>query len=92
MEAMKGCSSSGVPSNAKPLQSLGYKQALQVLEAGVPLALAVSECQTRTRQYAKRQMTWFRAEPGMEWVNGFGSDLAIQSAVLARVRQFLCAV
>jgi tRNA dimethylallyltransferase len=83
---------SGVPASAKSLQSLGYKQALQVLEAGMPLALALSECQTKTRQYAKRQMTWFRAEPGVEWFHGFGSDPAIQSAVLSRVQQFLCAV
>ena len=80
---------SGVPAGAKSLQSLGYKQALQVLDAGMPLALALSECQTKTRQYAKRQMTWFRAEPGVEWLNGFGADPVIQTAALSRVRQFL---
>jgi tRNA dimethylallyltransferase len=80
---------SGVPSNAKSLQSLGYKQALQVLEAGMPLALALNECQTKTRQYAKRQLTWFRAESGVEWLNGFGTDPAIQTAALIRIREFL---
>jgi tRNA dimethylallyltransferase len=82
---------SGVPVSAKSLQSLGYKQALQVLAGRMPLALALSECQTKTRQYAKRQMTWFRAEPGVEWFNGFGADPAIQASVLARARQFLAA-
>jgi hypothetical protein len=34
-------------------------------------------------------MTWFRAEPGVEWLNGFGADPAIQIAALNRVREFL---
>jgi tRNA dimethylallyltransferase len=82
---------SGVSASAKSLQSLGYKQALQVLEAGMSLELALSDCQTKTRQYAKRQMTWFRAEPGVQWLNGFGADPAVQAAALSRVQQFLCA-
>jgi len=80
---------SGVPLAAKSLQSLGYKQALQVIADGLPLALALSECQTKTRQYAKRQMTWFRAERGVEWLHGFGSDPAVQAAALTRAREFL---
>jgi tRNA dimethylallyltransferase len=89
LEETRQLLASGVPPGAKALQSLGYKQALQVLEAGMPLELALSECQTKTRQYAKRQMTWFRAEPGVEWLNGFGADPAIQIAALNRVGEFL---
>ena len=43
---------------------------------------AVSETQTATRQYAKRQMTWFRREPDVIWFEGFGDDAAIQQQVL----------
>lgn len=89
LEETRQLLASGVPSNAKALQSLGYKQAMQVLETGMPRELAIRDCQTKTRQYAKRQMTWFRAESGVEWLNGFGADPAIQAAALARVREFL---
>jgi tRNA dimethylallyltransferase len=79
----------GLRPDAKALQSLGYRQAIQVIEGRLSVAQALSECQTKTRQYAKRQMTWFRAEQGVEWLNGFGCDPAIQSAALARARAFL---
>jgi tRNA dimethylallyltransferase len=36
------------------------------------------------RHYAKRQMTWFRREPGVEWIDGFGDDPQMQTTVLAR--------
>jgi tRNA dimethylallyltransferase len=42
--------------------------------------------QQATRQYAKRQMTWFRREAEVCWFEGFGDDAAIQQAALARVR------
>lgn len=79
----------GIQPNVKALQSLGYKQALQVIEGNLPLALAIAECQTKTRQYAKRQMTWFRGERDVEWFNGFGGDPEIQSAAVARARVFV---
>jgi tRNA dimethylallyltransferase len=89
LEETRHLLASGVPSSAKALQSLGYKQALQVLEGGVPLGAALSECQAKTRQYAKRQMTWFRAEPGVEWLTGFGTDPVVQTTALARAHEFL---
>jgi tRNA dimethylallyltransferase len=45
--------------------------------------------QRNTRQYAKRQVTWFRREAGLEWLRGFGSDPEIQKAALACVSEFL---
>ena len=71
---------SGVPANAKTLQSLGYKQAVAVLEGQQTLEEAVVELQTRTRQYAKRQMTWFRKEAGVVWMDGFGDEARIQES------------
>jgi tRNA dimethylallyltransferase len=69
---------SGVPTEAKSLSSLGYRQAVAVLTGRMSVEDAVRECQTKTRQYAKRQMTWFRAERDVRWLQGFGSDPAIQ--------------
>jgi tRNA dimethylallyltransferase len=80
---------SGAPPQATALQSLGYKQALAVLAAQLTVNQAIQECQTKTRQYAKRQMTWFRHEPGMEWLNGFGSDPEIQQQAVEASGTFL---
>ncbi len=79
----------GLSAKAKPLQSLGYKQAVKVLTEQFPISEAVQECQIKTRQYAKRQMTWFRSEAGVEWLPGFGTDQAIQREALEKTEQFL---
>lgn len=79
----------GVSPDSKALKSLGYKQAVQVLRGELTLEAGVIECRTKTRQYAKRQMTWFRAEAGMCWLNGFGSEEAIRAEALGKVSEFL---
>ncbi len=50
-------------------QAIGYKQLVPVLEAGAPLAEAVEQIRKATRRYAKRQYTWFRADPRVNWVD-----------------------
>lgn len=71
------------------LQSLGYKQAQLVLTGALDRASAIRECQTRTRQYAKRQMTWFRSDPDIRWLTGFGDDAEVAGSAVAMVRAFL---
>jgi len=66
----------------KGLGSLGYRQVAAALCGETTFEDAVRDTQTATRQYAKRQMTWFRREPGMNWFSGFGDDPAIQRQVL----------
>ncbi len=66
---------------ARPLSSLGYKQAVQHLRGELTLEEAIAAAQQGHRNYAKRQMTWFRREPEVEWFAGFGSDPEIQRAV-----------
>ncbi len=56
------------------LGSLGYKQAVQLLRGEVTRDEAIVAAQQGHRNYAKRQMTWFRREPEIEWVRGFGDD------------------
>ena len=70
---------------ARPLSSLGYKQALQFLRGEIDREAAVRAAQQAHRNYAKRQMTWFRREPEVYWLSGFGSDAAIQAAAIAAV-------
>jgi len=59
------------------IHSLGYEQALQHLRGELSLAQAVTAAQQGHRNYAKRQMTWFRREPDVTWFEGFGDDAAI---------------
>jgi tRNA dimethylallyltransferase len=63
---------------AGPLASLGYKQAVQFLRGGLTLEQALLAAQQAHRNYAKRQMTWFRREPEVEWLRGFGDEQGIQ--------------
>ena len=79
----------GFPPSAKPFESHGYRQALQLLNGELSLKDAIFYAQRNTRRYAKRQMTWFRQEVAVNWVSGFGGDPQSQQAVIACVREFL---
>ena len=70
---------------ARPLSSLGYKQALQFLRGELDRDSALRAAQQAHRNYAKRQMTWFRREPDVRWLAGFGSDPAVQEAAIAEI-------
>jgi tRNA dimethylallyltransferase len=64
--------------SASPMSSLGYKQAVQLLRGEVDRDAAVQAAQQAHRNYAKRQMTWFRREPQVDWLTGFGDEVEIQ--------------
>ncbi len=66
IDEVKALLASGVPETAKPFESLGYRQALAYIKGSLDLPSAISQTQQLTRNYAKRQMTWFRREPGIE--------------------------
>jgi tRNA dimethylallyltransferase len=85
----QGMLDAGVSAGAKPLQSLGYKQAVNVITNQMTLCDAIQECQTKTRQYAKRQITWFRREPAVNWLTGFGDEEQIQQQALELTDKFL---
>jgi tRNA dimethylallyltransferase len=63
---------------AGPLASLGYKQAMQSIHGELTREQALPAAQQAHRNYAKRQMTWFRREPEVHWLCGFGDDAQIQ--------------
>ena len=63
---------------ARPLGSLGYKQAGQYLRGELSRDEAVLAAQQAHRNYAKRQMTWFRREPEVQWFKGFGDEMRIR--------------
>jgi tRNA dimethylallyltransferase len=73
-------------SSIRPLSSLGYKQAAQLLGQELTRDQAIAAAQQAHRNYAKRQMTWFRREPDVSWLNGFGDDTRIQRAAMDEIR------
>jgi tRNA dimethylallyltransferase len=72
---------------ARPLAALGYKQAVQLLRGELEREGAISAAQQAHRNYAKRQMTWFRRESGVEWIVGFGDDPDVQEWAIAMVKK-----
>jgi tRNA dimethylallyltransferase len=82
-EEIRRLLSAGVPPDAKPFESLGYKQALQMVQGKITEEQALESTQQETRRYAKRQLTWFRKEHGMHWIEGFGDDPRVQAEALA---------
>ena len=72
----------GVSRRARAFGSLGYKQALDHVDGKLPLDQAIHMTARLTRRFAKRQLTWFRREPNVHWVEGFGDDPAVQKKVL----------
>jgi tRNA dimethylallyltransferase len=73
--------------DARPLAALGYKQAMQFLRGELSQEAALAAAQQAHRNYAKRQLTWFRREPEVHWLTGFGDDPAIQREAIAAVRK-----
>jgi tRNA dimethylallyltransferase len=67
---------------ARPLTSLGYKQAVQLLNGELTREQAIQAAQQAHRNYAKRQMTWFRREPDVIWLKGFGDETQVQQEAL----------
>jgi tRNA dimethylallyltransferase len=69
-----------------PLRSLGYKQAAELIAGRLTYEEAIQAAQQGHRNYAKRQMTWFRREPQVHWLSGFGDDPEIQAQAIELVR------
>jgi tRNA dimethylallyltransferase len=72
-----------------PLSSLGYRQAVQFLRGDLTREQALQAAQQAHRNYAKRQMTWFRREPEVAWLKGFGADQKIQGEALDEIETLL---
>ena len=68
LEEVRALLSRGLPRNATALQAIGYKEFLGVLEGTATEAEALAEVKLRSRQYAKRQLTWLRRNPAIHWI------------------------
>jgi len=74
---------------ARPLGSLGYKQAVQLLRGEVSREGAIRAAQQAHRNYAKRQLTWFRREPEVVWLAGFGEEAGVREKAGEVIRERL---
>jgi len=72
--------------SCRTLTSLGYAQAMSVLRGEMTKEEAVAAAQQGHRNYAKRQLTWFRRESAMHWLAGFGGEEAVRALALALVK------
>ena len=87
IEEVRELLAKGATGDEKPFEALGYKQALAVIRGKLSLEEAIESTQLETRQYAKRQLTWFRRDPEMRWLTGFGDSREIQADAARIVRR-----
>jgi tRNA dimethylallyltransferase len=88
LEEVRELLSGGATGDEKPFESLGYKQALEHIRGQATLAQAIASTQLETRQYAKRQWTWFRRDPQVLWLKGFGDDPSVREESLHALQSF----
>jgi tRNA dimethylallyltransferase len=75
----------GVPPESNALGAHGYRRVVEFLQGQRDLESAIEQTKLDVRHYAKRQMTWFRREPGIEWFSGFGDEQHVQEQVFGRL-------
>ncbi|HWP56055.1 MAG TPA: tRNA (adenosine(37)-N6)-dimethylallyltransferase MiaA [Pyrinomonadaceae bacterium] len=78
IEEVRHLINEGVPPNSSALGAHGYRRVVEYLNGERELSGAIEQTKLDVRHYAKRQLTWFRREPGVEWIDGFGDDAAVQ--------------
>lgn len=80
----------GVPKDALSMTSLGYRQMIQYLDGEISLEKAIDLIKRDTRHFAKRQLTWFRHDPNIQWVEKQGkSDAEVEAELVQLTRQAL---
>jgi tRNA dimethylallyltransferase len=88
-DEVAGLVRSGIPTGAKPWDFIGYGELRAHLEGTVTLGAAAKATSQATRRYAKRQLTWFRKEPLVHWLPGFGDDPAVAASAERLVAEHL---
>ena len=89
VDEVRGLLTSGVPSNSNALGAHGYRRVVEYLEGQRDLSSAIEQTKLDVRHYAKRQLTWFRHEPGVQWFAGFGDEQAVQDRVLTALQSYI---
>ena len=85
VEEVKHLLASGVKDNSTALGAHGYRRVCEYLRGERTLESALEKTQQDVRNYAKRQLTWFRREPGTEWLHGFGTENDVRQALMQQI-------
>ena len=93
LEEVRQLLQSGLPRDATALQAIGYKEFLGVLDGTATVEEAIAEVKLRSRQYAKRQLTWLRRNPDIHWIwwekdRDFARALQVSTEILAAAGVF----
>ena len=82
VDEVKRLLSKGVPERSNALGAHGYRRVVEFLQGERDLPSAIEQTKLDIRHYAKRQLTWFRHEEGVEWFSGFGEEREVLLSVL----------
>lgn len=82
VEEVRGVLARGIPPACTAMQAIGYKEMVQAVRTGGDVVAAAEEVKLRSRQYAKRQLTWFRRDQTTHW-HLWGSEPDFQEALRA---------
>ncbi len=86
LEEVRRLLDAGYDSHLPAMRSLGYAELVQVLEGKMGLAEAIALIQRETRRFAKRQLTWFRADKQIEWIDASPGAEETARRILERLR------
>jgi tRNA dimethylallyltransferase len=85
LDEVRGLRAAGIAPDAKVFDFIGYREMLAVLRGKLSMEQARATIQQATRNYAKRQITWFRKDTSTRWFSGAGDDVAIQGEIAIRI-------
>jgi len=74
IEEVEHLISIGYSQQLNALHAPGYREIIQYIQGGIDLEQTVSKIKTSTRNYAKRQLTWFRKTKGVQWFDIYSAD------------------
>jgi tRNA dimethylallyltransferase len=83
VDEVRGLHTAGWDTRLRPLRAIGYREVAELLAGRLDEPTARERIWIATRRYAKRQRTWFRAEPGLEWIDAEPRERALERALVA---------
>jgi tRNA dimethylallyltransferase len=79
----------GYRKDCQAFKAIGYRQISRYLEGAISREQALEGTQAESRHYAKRQLTWFRAQPEIIWLDGQNDERQLQNEAGRRIEEFL---
>ncbi|MGH9942542.1 MAG: tRNA (adenosine(37)-N6)-dimethylallyltransferase, partial [Pyrinomonadaceae bacterium] len=89
IEEVRRLLAEGVPADSNALGAHGYRRVVEYLRGERTLDGAIEQTKLDVRHYAKRQLTWFRREPGVVWLAGFGDDPRVRNQLFEMLQSLL---